>query len=286
MKYGINDGKLGSDVQVIGSCTGTQSDIYECGGENKYIKWSLDLGNKNFVIKSKFKVEKVAKTALTFVLWSGNNQFRIGLDGDGNKMFYEGGSWGKRATALGNTNLKSNRFQNIVIRRTGNALKIAFSGKEWNALPIDASIDAVGWRPWRNTIRIKNLVKIVPTGNIRLYEVIYCYLLNKFLLQLYSILFAQKKFLSCFSERDCPARTGYNNHLSGGCKGLNELGIHEISRNDCAYRCNQEPTCLSYEYRKKGKALCQLSSSCVYNLTVNDPSDPFCFYEKQGTRLL
>ena len=178
MKYGIVEGKLRSNVQVIGSCNGTQSGTYECGGENNYIKWSLDLGKNDFEIKSKFKVEKVEGTALTFVLWSGNDQFRIGLDGRDNKMFYEGGSWGDSATAVGITNLKFNTFQNIVIRRTGNVLKIVFDGKEWKARPIHASIDAVGWRPWRNTIGIKNLVKIIPTGNINRFEVIYCYVLK------------------------------------------------------------------------------------------------------------
>ena len=107
-----------------------------------------------------------------------------------------------------------------------------------------------------------------------------------FLFQLHSSLLLQKKLLSFRLERDCPARSGYNNHLSGGCIGRNELGRHYTSRNDCAYRCNQEPTCLSYEYRKKGNALCQLSSSCVYSLTVKNASDPNCFYEKQGNRSL
>ena len=172
MKYGIGDGKLRSEVQIIGSCTGTQSSIYECGGKDNYVKWSLNLGNEDFVIKSRFKVNKVNATALTFVLWSGKEQFRIGLDGVGNKLFYEGGSWGKSATFVGKTNLKSNTFQNIVIRRTGNELTIVLDGKVWDALPINAPVDAVGWRPWRNTIGIKTLVKIIPGGNIKHFDVI------------------------------------------------------------------------------------------------------------------
>ena len=176
MKCGIVDGNLKSDVQVIGSCTGTQSGIYECGGTKKYIKWSLDLGNEDFLIKSEFRAEKVAETALAFMLWSGNDQFQIGLDGGGNQLFYEGGSWGNSATYVGNTNLKSGTFQIIVISRTGNALKIVLDEKEWDTLPIHASVDAVGWRPWRNTIGIKNLVKIVPTGksnDLKLFIVTY-----------------------------------------------------------------------------------------------------------------
>ena len=92
-----------------------------------------------------------------------------------------------------------------------------------------------------------------------------------------------------FSDGNCPEQSGYNNYASGGCTGHNELGIHQLSRNDCAYRCDQEPTCLSYEYKKRGKPKvkrCQLSSSCIYDLTVKNASNPFCFYEKQGNRLL
>ena len=176
MQYGIVEGELKSDVQVIGSCTGMKSGIYECGGKHNYIKWSLNLGNEDFLINSNFKVEKVAATALTFVLWSGNDMFHIGLDGrPGNKLFYEGGSWGG-ATHVGNTNLETNTVQNIAIRRTGNALKIVLNGKEWDTLPIPASVDAVGWRPWRNTISIKTLVKIVLTGNINRFEAFLLYI--------------------------------------------------------------------------------------------------------------
>ena len=165
---GIIDGELNSGVRASGSCTGTQSGVYECGGINKLIKWKLDLGNENFMIKSEFKVEKVAHTALSFILWNGNDIYHIGLDGGGNKLFYEGGSWGKRAIFVGPTNLKANILQTIVIRRIGNVLKVVVDGNDWDDLPMTASIDAVGWRPWRNTISIKTLVQISPTGNIKI----------------------------------------------------------------------------------------------------------------------
>jgi len=82
-------------------------------------------------------------------------------------------------------------------------------------------------------------------------------------------------------DANCPAQTGYNNYASGGCIGRNELGTYFLSPNDCAYKCNQEPSCLSYEYKKGRYTRCQLSSSCIYDLTVKNPSNPFCFYEKQ-----
>ena len=168
---------------AIGSCIGTDSnsDIYQCRGTKKYIKWNLDLGKEDFEIRSEFKVEKISSTALSFVLWSGNDVFYIGLDGAGKKLFYSGGSWGK-ATILGPTNLKANwptgPSQTIVIRRKGNVLKIALDENEWDDLSLSGSIEAVGWRPWRNLISIKNLVQIIPTGKNKIYKTSFSYYLS------------------------------------------------------------------------------------------------------------
>ena len=182
VRYGIKEGQLMPRCDIIGSCTGTdsKSDIYQCTGTKRYIKWNLDLGKEDFEIKSEFKVEKVSATALSFVLWSGNDMFDIGLDGVGKKLFYSGGSWGK-STNLGLTNLKPNTFQTIVIRRTGNVLKIALDENEWDDLSLSGSIEAVGWRPWRNLISVKNLVQIIPTGKKKIYKTCFsCYMSDMF----------------------------------------------------------------------------------------------------------
>ena len=167
LEYGIMDGKLTSTVSIIGSCTGSQDGIYKCGGTNNFIKWSLDLGTENFEIKSEFKVDLVAGTALTFVLWSGNIELNIGLDGSGNTFFYNSGNWRKGAS-LGKSNLKANTFQTIVIRRIGKQVQIALDEDKWKHIPLPESIDAVGWRPWRNTISIKNLVQTPLKGNLKI----------------------------------------------------------------------------------------------------------------------
>ena len=164
-KYGIQNGQTLAWPLTIGSCYGTDyhSEAYRCGGRNNYIKWNLNLGQEDFEIRSEFQTRRVGVTGLSFVLWSGNDMLNIGLDGNGNKLFYSGGSWGK-ATLLGPTNLKAEIIQTIVIRRIGNVLKIALNGIEWNDLSLSESIDAVGWRPLRNTIYVKDLVQIIPTG--------------------------------------------------------------------------------------------------------------------------
>ena len=75
---------------------------------------------------------------------------------------------------------------------------------------------------------------------------------------------------------------GYEAYSTGGCEKRDEQGWHINSRDDCADGCNQDKSCISFEYRKIGQ-LCRLSTSCSYNLTVKDASVDFCFYEKQGS---
>ena len=168
-KYGILDGKLTSEVRIIGSCGGTQSGVFTCGGKNKYIKWSRDIGIQDFEIRSEFQVDLVDETAITFVLWSGNTEFHLGLDGKGNTLFYESRREGSALDGpylYGPTNLNPDKFQTIIIKRREGKLKVSVDGVAWDDISFSSSIDAVGWRPWRNTIHIKDLVQIVDKGNI------------------------------------------------------------------------------------------------------------------------
>jgi len=157
VNYGIVNGDLDSSVSVQGYCSGRQGSEYVCSGTQRYVKWNVDFGNSDFVVESEFKASSVAATALTFVLWSNSIMYHVGLDGAGNVHFYQGGQWGG-AHLLGSTNLDPSRYQKIELRRTGNSLLVTFDGHEWGALSLSASITAVGWRPWRNSINIKNLL--------------------------------------------------------------------------------------------------------------------------------
>jgi len=155
-----------SMTEIIGSCEGEDdvSDVYICGGRDNYIKWNLDVyeefGSDDFIISSEFKADSVDATALTFVLWSGSTMYHIGLDGSSKRLFYEGGNWGSpQATMLGATPLDASKFQTILLKRTGNSLVVHFAGEEWEPLSLDVPINAVGWRPWRNRIQVKNIKK-------------------------------------------------------------------------------------------------------------------------------
>ena len=160
--YGIVEGNVMPNnisrmPYFIGHCTGNQNSSFACGGKNKYVKWDIALATTDFEIESEFKVDKVDSTGLVFVLWSGNIRFHIGLDGEGNTLFYEGDVWGG-SQSLGKTNLIPNKFQRILLTRRANSLKVDLDGEKWPDLNFPVSINAIGWRPWQNTIHIKSLV--------------------------------------------------------------------------------------------------------------------------------
>jgi len=159
VNYGIINGQLDSSVSITGLCSGASGE-YVCGGKNKWIKWYVDFGSSDFVVESTFKATSVSGTALSFILWSGNALYYIGLDGSGNTFFHQGqhgAEWGG-PYILGPTNLDTTRYQKIELRRTGNSLNVIFDGHEWSPLSLNVDITAVGWRPWRNSINIKDLL--------------------------------------------------------------------------------------------------------------------------------
>ena len=155
-----------------GSCNGTQYGVFTCSGENNvkiYIKWVLDIGKGDFEIKSKFKVDLIGDTGIRFMLSSGPTNLILGLDGDENKLFYatkRSGSMTDGPNYLGPTNLNPDKFQTIVIIRKEGKLKVSVDGEAWADISFSKSINAIGWRPWKNTIHIKDLVQIVDKGNI------------------------------------------------------------------------------------------------------------------------
>ena len=149
-------------MEIIGSCAGTHSGAFTCSGKDNHIKWKRDIGTCDFELKSEFQVDVVDKTAISFVLWSGNTEFHLGLDGWGNTLFYASvidGSVTDGPYFLGPTNLNPDKFQKIVIKRSEGILKVFLDGEAWDDIPFSLSIDAVGWRPLKNTINIKDLVQ-------------------------------------------------------------------------------------------------------------------------------
>ena len=132
--------------------------------KNNYIKWINDLGEFDFIIKSRFKADGICKgTGLSFVLWSGESEYHILLDGPFNWMMYGPLS---ASRVVGECSLNPYKYQTIEISRTADSLRFDLDGKEWSLdqdrkdLVISGSIDAIGWRTSGPTTRYDNKIYV------------------------------------------------------------------------------------------------------------------------------
>mmetsp|Transcript_79601 Transcript_79601/g.140506 ORF Transcript_79601/g.140506 Transcript_79601/m.140506 type:complete len:615 (-) Transcript_79601:330-2174(-) len=165
-EHGIKEGQFSSSTSLTGNGKGAfQGSEFVCSEKETYVKWARDLGESDFLISSDFKLDQLAHTATTFTLWAGASKMHIGLDGANNSFFTEGGAWG-RAKGLQKSTATPGVYHTIQLKRVSGALSVKIDdvmvpGME--SLPLPQSISAVGWRPWRNTVHIKNLYSQDPS---------------------------------------------------------------------------------------------------------------------------
>ena len=117
----------------------TADGFLSAGGKDTFVKWQIDLGTRDFDLSSSFKVNEVAFTGLSFVLWASDRKMHIGLDGSDSHLVREGGSWGSASisdSGLETTPVKANTMHTLRLQRTSRKLSVSFDG---NRVP--------GWRP-------------------------------------------------------------------------------------------------------------------------------------------
>ena len=82
------------------------------------------------------------------------------------------------------------------------------------------------------------------------------------------------------------AATYYMGYLTGGCAGMNELGI--ITKpvvEECAAACDALPDCVSFEY-KRSSTRCQLSSTCNNFSLTSNTYDGYHWYVKVNNEMI
>ena len=147
-------------------------------GEDLCARYGVGLGKGDFDVSTTFKVAAVspateeapdgASTEVAFALWAGEAELRIGLDGEGKVLFRQGGSWGDDATAdsgLDASPLVAGALHTLRLRRASGVLSVVFDGAEvpgWSSLQLEEAIDAVGWRPMKNKLYIRDLEVVYP----------------------------------------------------------------------------------------------------------------------------
>jgi len=84
---------------------------------------------------------------------------------------------------------------------------------------------------------------------------------------------------------ECPEQEGYQMFETGGCSGHDKLGIYFESLDECAHRCENEDSCVSFEYSKvwdnhPEPHRCALSATCTYDFSRQALNDQNCLYVK------
>jgi hypothetical protein len=139
--------------------------VFECSGQDNFIKWSINYCKEDFKITSTFQAAEGAnESAVSFVLWEGSAEYYFGLDGEG-RRFFLGNTLAHGTEELGATTLKkpetTNDFQTIELHRDGGKLSVKLDGEEVAGMQDLAMgtmcVDAVGWRPRGNTLRVRAL---------------------------------------------------------------------------------------------------------------------------------
>ena len=106
------------------------------------------------------RVEKAANnTKLSFVIWVGSEMYHVGLDGESNEYFRQGGSWGASETSIGTVSaLQSDQNHTLTLQRQQDSVSVSLDGAAIMTLSLSGAVTAIGWRPHLNTIEISDLV--------------------------------------------------------------------------------------------------------------------------------
>ena len=164
---GIADGVLQA---AVAGCNGGSSSggFYTCAGTGNFIKWQLPFApaaSDAFAIEATFKHSATfpSGSASVFVLWSGGTAYHLGFDGGGSRWFTEGGSWGG-AQVHGSTTLQADTLTTMRIQKhaDGNFEFIVDGSYVNTGRSMNAELTAIGFRPHRATIHVKELRMWAP----------------------------------------------------------------------------------------------------------------------------
>jgi len=143
-----------------------------CGGRDKFLKWYVPFGAKEFEVFSSFEADQLNGTAMSFVLWAGGVMYHLLLDAGKKNFSFESSdpSWNdltKKVPHIPST-LVAGTLQTLSVVRVNGVIGVSLNGIPWGVddIPIKADITAVGWRPHRNTIKIESLYCSSPAGSL------------------------------------------------------------------------------------------------------------------------
>jgi len=144
VEYGIQEGHLSNSTSAIGKCEGTRivQGNYVCSGKNNSIRWARHVGVSNLLVSSRFKLEEPASSSskteppAVFVFWVDDSEVTVNVDVNADVYHIA-------------------RFDRVSGRLSVSIDGLTVPGME--SLPLAGELRAIGWRPGRSTLHIKNL---------------------------------------------------------------------------------------------------------------------------------
>jgi hypothetical protein len=147
----VEKGKARS-VREIGDRWTVKEGSLVCVGMGNYLVAGKAIGTGDFQVRARLSLERLDGTAASLVI--GGNHF--GFDGRGKKFFVEGPAFGPtRLLSDAGKVITPGKPFDVEVTRKGKRLSFHINGKEiYSASYRLAPVCAVGFRPWRATMRL------------------------------------------------------------------------------------------------------------------------------------
>jgi hypothetical protein len=155
---------------VLGRCSSGHSAAdgsFVCGGVSNYVEMRRYLGVADFTLHAELLLEVVNGTAASVMFLSGASaQDHVGLDGavGPNKedvMFVSGGHFGSTKVEP-TTAPVADQWFHIELSRVSGVLTVSLNGSKAFSVPMAFAVDGVALRPWRSTMRIREVSICAP----------------------------------------------------------------------------------------------------------------------------
>jgi sialidase-1 len=146
---------LGQNLNTlqVGGSWQQGSGYLEQGGVNKYLYSSSSIGAGDFTLNAKLSLATIGGTAATFDIAGQHFGFDAGA---GQRLFTEGTVWGgPQYYGQARDYITANQPFNFSVMRRGVDISFAINGSAIVTKALNSgSLNDVGFRPWRNTMRL------------------------------------------------------------------------------------------------------------------------------------
>lgn len=148
----VRDGQA-VELRYVGAAWTETADGLEAAGVGRFLYAGKNLGEGDFRIAARLKLQRLDGTAASFVM----NDSHVGFDGRGTTLFVEGELFGGSTSHLDPSNslLTAETFFTFEAIRQGGVTRFLLDSREihrkenWNG-----PVERIGFRPWRNRLTL------------------------------------------------------------------------------------------------------------------------------------